>query len=134
MAEPTVSTGFVVYAVSNVAGVTVATVLGIDVYTVFWAIAGGFFGVSSGPKTGKLMAVVRCVFASMLSALFATAAAKYFSITEPLYTWTIACGFSFGFYPITATFVERVPYIIREGLRRALGVGLDDDKRKGDKP
>lgn len=133
MAEPTLSAATLGLS-ATVAGLTVASVLGIDDRTVLWALAGGFFGTSYAPRTGAVRAVVRYFFACALSALFASAVAKWWAITEPLYTWSIAGLMSFGFYPTFKAIVNATPEIVREGLRRFLGIESKSADRSDKSP
>ncbi len=128
MTEPTVAATFAgIGAVAT--GFTLAGLLGIEYQPLLYACAGGFFGSSFAPPVHPVILVLRFPLASLISALAASAGAKWWSVTEPLYINLLACAVSFGFYPITKAIISRVPDIVRATVGRAFGL----DAKGGDK-
>lgn len=126
--EPASSAASAAYAVgAGAVSAGVASLIGVDVATIGWALVGGWFGSAFAPKAGPTATVVQFVFASLISALAATAFAWYWLIKEPVIIHLAAAAISMSFYVLKHALLHRIGIAIDKSLNRIFG-------SPGDKP
>lgn len=119
MSEPVITPAAAATAGVTISGVSaaVASALGIDVTTICWALAGGWFGSSFAPKVGPIKTVVQFLAASLISALGATVAADWWQL-KPGYMHLLAASLSSSFYALKRAILARVGLALDRVLDR----------------
>lgn len=104
-------------------GASVSSALGIEFQAILWAMIGGFFGAALGPPVKQPWAFVRYCFASVLSALAASLIErKLDGGSDPAFRNLLASAISFGFYPLTKSFIAKADLIFGTFIHRWFGV------------
>lgn len=108
-------------------GMVFSTVLGIDSYTVAWALIGGVAGEAMVPKKHWLLTVAQFLAVSLLSALTATVVCELFSVKSEWFRHGGAAFIAFYFYPLTQRFTLRIGDIADSFIARIFGVSKGKD-------
>jgi hypothetical protein len=106
-------------------GLSAASLIGVDLVTIAWAMAGGWFGTSFGPKLGPVKATVQFVLASLISALIATVLANYLSksygFDDTNAARLLAVIISSSFYILRKALLARIGAVADKFLTRIFG-------------
>lgn len=127
MNEPVSATAAAGITLAGVSAAVTAA-LGVDVTTICWALAGGWFGSSFAPKVGPIATVVQFVLASLISALAATVAAEPWSL-NPTQMHLLAAGLSMSFYALKKILFSRLGAIVERVIEAAFGQHQDKSRK-----
>lgn len=111
-----------------------STFLGIDTYTIAWALIGGVAGEARVARKTWYLTLLQFFAVCMLAALTATALWVMLGLDNEIVRHGLASFFSFYFYPLTQRLTVRLGSILDTILHRVFGSVEKPSKDDGSSP